>query len=696
LLNPLFRLAVLSGAEAAIRLHAKRCDNIDACGADGRSLLLLAVMNGNLPCCEVLLEAGANPKLTGADGLDASNLAVRNGRGDLAKLIARYLPSTQQDPEPDEAGGELWIEEPESSVPQHDLSCIEDAIRLQETVCGHVFIDDVEDWSDVEVELPEVRDYGGDVDDQLLVFLNSAMRTGRSSYVAIDDLAMDVAGEDEAPATASRLLLLLGDLGVIVDETGPLLGHRAGAEDRLGYSLLESLDFLRDLGNPIVDPYNCFVRDIGRHRLLSPEREVRLATEIEQGFERAAQELSSCSPAISEILRVADAVINGEMPIEAVVDADRARRRLSDPNDLQQEQSAEKSDKDALTCFAAQIKVLRRLSRRGPEREVTATLRDLHLSPRLLEHLARVVAASGHAAAAEVIMEALKAVEQAIDEFFHCNIRLVFQIARRYVRVAMPLNDLVQEGSIGLLKAIRRFDWRRGYRFSTYATWWIRQTVTRAIANDARLIRLPVHVCEAMRVFTRTTGKMRQEFGREPACEEVADRLEWPVGKVYRYAAYVEDPVSLGGGNIEEGTEDVLDFAHAGDLLDELHRRELSSCVESVLRSLTPREAEVIRARFGIGADDEQTLEQIGTEFGVTRERIRQIEAKALKGLRHPGRRAILQSYAQDGDLDALELTKPKPNRSGRGGRNPSGTRSGDGLIAFPVNTGKPEPCGKG
>ncbi len=657
MLNPLFRLAVLSGSEAAVQLHARRCHDINERDSEGRSALILAVVSGYAHCCKVLLEAGADPKLPGTDGLDAMSLAIRAGRADLKELVARYIPLPVQNPEIEAVDDELWIEEPEASVPAHDASCFENAIRFQNSVSDYVFVDEDEDWSDVYIDLPETSNYSPDVDDQLRDFLESAMRTCRSSHKEVYDLAMNLSGEDEAHLTVSRITVLLGDAGVILDEIGCLDGHRPDPKDRLNFSLSESMEFLRDLENPITEPFNCFVRDTGRRKLLSSEREAQLAMEIEKGFEKAAQELSFCSAAIMEVFRIGDLVIAGKTPLEAVVDSDRARRCLSEPDELKPELAATDTKDERLNRFISQMEVLRRKSICGSRAEIGSALCELHLSSGILGRLAKTAIASGSVSRAEAVCDALKTVEGAVDEFFSCNIRLVIQIARRYVRPATPLSDLIQEGSTGLLKAIGRFDWRKGYRFSTYATWWIRQTVSRAMANDGRLIRLPVHVGEAMRIFSRTVNGMRQEFGREPSWEEVAARLTWSVKKVHRHSTYAEDIVSLDSAVEEPDSEQ---FMESGSLSEKFSQWELSRRIEALLLSLSRKEAEVIKARFGIGTGCEQTLEEIGTQFNVTRERIRQIEAKALIKLRHPVRRAILRDFAQSCELDHHELPQAK------------------------------------
>ncbi len=420
------------------------------------------------------------------------------------------------------------------------------------------------------------------------------------------------------------------------------------------------LDSARSLGHLSLDALVHALKDV--------EFDPELIESLRRACAAAGVELDEelCSPVPAEISVPArpDGEATGSDGVESPLDAERVARAaafaatigddVEEPSRRRQLKRSGGGDggssDDPVRLYLKEIGQVALLDARQEVRVAARIKRGLEVAEHLevLEHSGRLDSMdSGDLARYKRL---LRDGDRATDELIRANLRLVVSIAKRYVGRGMVLLDLVQEGNLGLMRAVEKFDHTKGFKFSTYATWWIRQAITRAIADQARTIRIPVHMVEAMNRIKRIQRQMHQELRREPSVEELAAEVDEPVEKVREILKIGLDPLSLDspvGDEEESNLADFIEDQNAAVPLDVAARNMLSAALGDVLIELSEREQEVVRLRFGLDDGRPRTLEEVGKKFGVTRERIRQIEAKTLAKLRHPHRSDRLRDYLE-------------------------------------------------
>jgi RNA polymerase primary sigma factor len=516
--------------------------------------------------------------------------------------------------------------------------------------------------------------------------LRATIRKGRErGFLTYDELRDELPEHLRGVDALEPVVAMFADLGVdIVDETpdsNDLLPAQESAEDE--DTVVDEFEAALAAGSQdsraSQDPMRAYMRQMSDSELLTREQEVALAKRLEEGLAERNAAIATCPAVIAGALALADRVDSGEIGIYTLIARAANDDAGNEPRDERPEVTTARRRLARLRVLHARF--VQVLERDGVASEMAAKLRSslarafLHIDfqpdslARVAERLrdlaeqARELDEAAHVARLE--LEAglpLAEVEAAYrrmsigeakarrakNHLVESNLRLVISIAKRFRNRGMAFLDLIQEGNIGLMRAIDKFDHRRGFKLSTYATWWIRQAITRGIADKGRTIRVPVHRMDAVRRVNRASSRMLQETGRKPATEELAERVDMPIEKVNELLNLTREPISLDapiGDDEEFRLGAIIADENVEAPVDIAIDQALQADAQALLAGLDARESRILAMRFGIGMNSEHTLEQIGNEFGISRERVRQIANRALRKLRAPGAAEHLRSY---------------------------------------------------
>ena len=691
-LNPLFRLAAISGVEAAISFHIRRGDDLNARDTNGATPLILAAARKNKGAIKLLLDAGANPALVDPKGMDALAYALRTNCSEAVEMLTAALKmnsadviatakSVVENPEPsiDNVEGSSpnqakllvkkgvvqtcsalpqmsktdtlllddtplgtgfeseWVAEEDIETPVGDKSVVEMVKNIHKVIGQHKVLDSDEDWGDIDLYLPERSAFwdSGEAEEVFRPILLTAIREKIVSERMIIGACLN--DDESRNEEAERFLsFVVGEFGAVVTEskgfdvTGAFPDDLSLDELSLEEKLLldNAIEFVRDLASGYNEPFRFYSKNL-RGKLLEAEEELTLGREMEEAMHDALAALARWPEGLALLFDVSDKVALGEADAESFCGGfelllDDESTDQADINDEEGKRSNE------ISGFVSAIAVVRDAI--GDFNLTEEALAAANLNRGFLVGLARQ--AKGNPAVNGFI-DALERQSFARERMIQCNLRLAFSIARKYQWSELPLDDLVQEANIGLIKAVERYDWRKGFRFSTYATWWIRQQVTRAIANTAKAVRAPVHIQKLARRIIQEREEAEILLGRSEPDIESAKRNGMPLSKMWMFLSMFDDVESLDeiGSDSSHSRADLLvdwDTPLSSTLVE---HASLCSTISRMLDELDARSRDVIVYRFGLEAKEEMTLEQIGQCLGLTRERIRQIESKAMEKL---------------------------------------------------------------
>lgn len=694
-LNSLFRMAVLAGVEASVRLHVDRGDDVNARDGNGMTPLMLAASKNKAAICAFLLSHGADLGLTDSGGRDAMALARASGALDAVAAMEPFAskvdlgvvcePIGFSDPGgasfPHEsaihAADEIrsvdendgmedisgWEAEEDRPAPTTDGALVDLEIARHEAISSHVPVDPAEDWGDFDAFLPEeaasLPKIGEDTwRERASSILRMALREGSLPERGIHAM-FDGDEESERSFKEGLLRVVLADLGAETDErfdlpeSNGLWLERPDDED----DVMETLAHYEDLLACRNDPSRHYMRELPKvGKLLTVAEEQALGQAMEEGLAAAIDTLAAWPRGVAAFLDASLKVGKGAAEPEF------------DSDSIGTEPVAEDGDDDEGVELAFQEKakavgMLAHMAGKGGDGEglLRSALHAAKPSPDFLFKIGESPRTQD-SSQTTAFMAALGRHGKAKERFVRANLRLVIAFVRRFSAYGLPFDDLVQEGNIGLMKAADRFEWRRGNKFSTYATWWIRQSVTRALADKVHTIRMPVHVHDLSLRMAKEAELLQAIEGRPVSRSEVAARMSMPLAKVEALMARWEEPVSLHEPDWKgvAPIDFLEDESRLGDPYALAERSSLLATLGRLLEHLPAKESEMITMRFGLDGEDPRTLEDVGIHYGVTRERIRQKESATLKELAKAIHSDPLRTFL-DGPASAPRLVMADP-----------------------------------
>ncbi|WP_185748740.1 MZA anti-phage system associated sigma-70 family RNA polymerase sigma factor MzaA [Herbaspirillum sp. SJZ107] len=692
-LGALFRLAIRSGAADAIALHIQRGEPVNGRDGAGLTPLMLAAMHNQLGVCVKLLDIGADPALVDSAGRTALELAAGQGHSAVADLLSGFelpgpgspdvpgyetssladeqpvpgtvpdvliesvsveiagltkvvaatseaLPVTlledadgasHEEPDDDTDG---WLPDEAVIPPSHDAECVAAASQAQRSLSTHRRVSTETDWSDIEFTLPEIvlqvpavsHSEMPAIEELIAIGLGNGLVTAGDFWHALEsDCGSRI---DDAGVALQRVL---DDLGIFLENRSRTFSTRPAVNPE---EVLEALDAFEEYLPEPADPAVYHLASARKSELIKRQDEERIGRRMDMALGSLTRALVSLPESDWQMVFRADVSpdASGESPEEG----DEFAGTTNGTNDV--EDDADNGQLDFRTYVA---RIRSGMAEYGREAAVPRP-RPQELT-RLLElGKEHVSALAGN------IVDAVDSYERARDQLVLANLRLTVHIAYSFRGRGLPLEDLIQDGHLGLMRAAERFDFRRGFKFSTYATAWVRQSIGRGLADTARTIRMPVHMVEKVNLIDRTRRDLSRGRDRGASVYEIAERLSLTAESVQRIVGLDRQVFSLD----DCGTDDAPDTPSPFSIVDPAPDpfkvaadRSLSLAIEKLFGELKNRESKVLALRFGLGGLDPMTLEEVGTAFDVTRERIRQIEAKAIGKLRHRSRAEVLLPY---------------------------------------------------